>query len=157
MWLFLYFLPLQASLECFWNHNGLITIITNWNRMIVWPKVDACLTHDGYLVHNIVDLNIANCHTRRGILAIPTNNYWMCRCDMCRLKGIIHYTFPMNLIDFSISHLTKAIFNHATQMTITSCLFKCQCIVIFYVGGFHSTPKGGHHVSYPYFASTLSY
>jgi hypothetical protein len=38
-----------------WNAFGLITIITNWNRMIVWPKVDACLVHSGYLVHNIVD------------------------------------------------------------------------------------------------------
>jgi hypothetical protein len=101
----LYFFPLQASLECFWNHNELIMIITNWNMMIVWPKVDACLAHNGYLVHNIIDPNIAYYHTRRGILTIPTSNCWMCRCNMCRLKGIIRCTFPMNLIDFSISHL----------------------------------------------------
>jgi len=65
----------------------------------------------------------------------------MCRWDVSKLKGIVYCTFLMNLIDFFILHLTWAIFNHATQMTNTSCSPKCQCIVIFYVGGFHHTPK----------------
>jgi hypothetical protein len=47
----------------------------------------------------------------------------------------------MDFIGFSISQQTWAIFHYTTQMTNTSGSPKIQSIIVFYVGGFHHTPK----------------
>ncbi len=60
---------------------------------------------------------------------------------MSRQKCIIWCIFPMDFIGFSISQQTWAIFHCTTQMTNTSGSPKIQSVIVFYVGGFHHTPK----------------
>lgn len=56
-------------------------------------------------------------------------------------KCIICCTFPMVFIGFSILQQTWAIFHCITQMTNTNNSPKIQSIIVFYVGGFHRTPR----------------
>jgi hypothetical protein len=55
-------------------------------------------------------------------------------------KCIICCTFLMDLNGFSISQQTP-ILHCTTQMTNTSDSPKIQSIIVFYVGGFHHTPR----------------
>jgi len=136
-WILFQLMPHQFLCNLNW-----FMAITTWNKMIVQTKMDANCSHIKKFVHNTINPSIIDgTHIKGVCYTICIYNYGMQRKDMSRQKCIICCIFPMDFIGFSISQQTWAIFHYTTQMTNTSGSPKIQSIIVFYVGGFHHTPK----------------